>query len=308
MNMIQDTINSLRATLNERIGNPFLSASLIACMVWNWKLSLLLFSDVPYDSKIEKIVNLYPDNSSQFHNFFIVPLCFGLFWTFVWPLISLGINTYWYRMKSHITNAKLKAERKKLLSEAEAAELYSMIDAQGGKYLELLKDRQGKINGLTEQLDDTTKSQAELAVEMTELISKHNELEQKLSGTERELSVLKESSLRVNLENDEHRRLLADISERSIEFAEYLPGLKAITNAINKTTNYQANEAWIWEEFKRQEKSFPSEAQQLMLNFFLAIGLIKREANGNITFGDRYRYNKDKVLGMHNNSAGITVL
>lgn len=306
--MIQDTINSIRVTLHERIGNPFLSATIIACFILNWKLTLLLFSDVPYDSKVEKIVSLYPDSAIQLHNFLFIPLCFGLFWTFVWPVISLAINTYWYWMKSHVSNAKHKAERKKLLSEAEAAELYSTIDAQESKYLEFLKDRQNKINSLSEQLNDAIKERNETQIEMVDFHSKHKELEQQLANTQVELINIKEAYARVTHENDERRRNLDEISSRSIEFAEYLPGLKAITNAINKATNYQANETWIWEEFKRQEKSFPSEAQQLMLNFFLSLGLIKRDNNSNISFGDRYRYVKDKVLGAYNNSPGITVL
>lgn len=306
--MIQDTINSIRVTLHERIGNPFLSATIIACFILNWKLTLLLFSDVPYDSKVEKIVSLYPDSSIQLHNFLLIPLCFGLFWTFVWPVISLGINTYWYWMKSHVSNARHKAERKKLLSEAEAAELYSTIDAQESKYLEFLKDRQNKINSLSEQLNDAIKERNETQIEMVDFHSKYKELEQQLATSLRELSNTNEFLSNTSRENEERRRMLDEISSRSIEFAEYLPGLKAITNAINKATNYQANETWIWEEFKRQEKSFPSEAQQLMLNFFLSLGLIKRDNSSNITFGDRYRYVKDKVLGAYNNSPGITVL
>lgn len=303
--MVHDTINSIRVTLSERIGNPFLSATLIACVLLNWELSLLLFSDVSYDTKVEKIVGLYPDSATRNLELFILPMFFGLFWTFAWPVINMGINAYWYWMKSNIANVKLRVERKKKLSEAEAAELYSTIDAQESRYLEFLKDRQAKIESLSDQMSKLMKERDDLQSEVEKTQLTYAELESKLSGSQRELSSIRESLSNVNRENDERRRTLDEISNRSIEFAEYLPGLKAITNAIAKTTNYHANETWIWEEFKRQEKSFPSEAQQLMLNFFLAIGLVIRDNNGNITFGERYRSAVGRVLGMYNNSPGI---
>lgn len=305
---MQDTINSIRVTLNERIGNPFISATIIACVIVNWQLSLLLFSDVPYDSQIEKIIGLYPDSSTRYKNLLVIPLCFGVFWTFIWPIISMGINAYWYWMKANISNVKLRAERKKKLSEADAAELYSTIDAQESRYLEFLKDRQNKIENLSKQISDLIHERTILQNEIERHKSEKADLETTLSGSQRELSNIREALIRANSESDVHRRALEDALNRAIEFAEYLPGLKAITNAINQATNHQANETWIWEEFNRQEPSMPREDHQKMFNFFLGLGLIKREPNGNITFGERYRYVKDRILGMYNNSPGITVL
>lgn len=42
-----------------------------------------------------------------------------------------------------------------------------------------------------------------------------------------------------------------------------------------------------------------------MLDFFVSIGLIKRLEDGYVTFGDRYRYVKNDVLGSYENSPGI---
>lgn len=305
---MQDTINSIRVTLNERIGNPFISATIIACVLLNWQLSLLLFSDVPYDSKIEKIIGLYSDSSTRYQNFLVIPLCFGAFWTFVWPAISLAINAYWYWMKANISNVKLRAERKKKLSEADAAELYSMIDAQESRYLEFLKDRQNKIENLSKQISELMNEQIAFQNEIGKYESEKADLKSALSRSQSELSNVNEALSRAKNESDVNRRAFDDASSRAIEFAEYLPGLKAITNAINQATNHQASEIWILEEFNRQEPSFSRGEQQKMLGFFLGLGLIKKESNGNITFGERYQYAKDKVLGKDSNSPGITVL
>lgn len=306
--MMQDTISSIRATLNERIGNPFISATIIACVLLNWQLSLLLVSDVPYDSKIEKIIGLYPDSSTRYEDFLFIPLCFGVFWTFVWPIISMVINAYWYWMKANISNIKLWAERKKKLSEADAAELYSMIDAQESRYLEFLKDRQNKIEDLSKQISGLVNEHATLQNGIERYQSEKSDLEATISRSQRELSSINEALSHEKSESDVYRRAFEDASNRTIECAEYLPGLKAITNAINKATNHQAHETWILEELNHQESSLSKEVQQKMFSFYLGLGLLKREPNGNITFGERYRYVKDKVLGMHNNSPGITVL
>lgn len=303
--MIQDTINSIRVTLNERIANPFISATIGACVILNWKLSLLLFSDVPYDSKIEKIVSLYPDSSIRYENFLIIPLYFGIFWTFVWPVISMVINAYWHWMKANISNVKLWAERKKKLSEADAAELYSTIDAQESRYLEFLKDRQNKIEDLSKQMSDLINERITLQNEIKRHESENANLESTLSELQREQTDARQQLNRAIVDRDEQRRILDEISSRSIEVAAHLPGLKVITNVINKSTNHQASETWVWEELTRQASSIRQEELQKMFNFFLALGLIKRDANNNIGFGERYRYAKDAVLGMYNNSPEI---
>ena len=299
--MIQDTINSIRLTLSDRIGNPFISATLIACVFLNWKLSLLLVSDVPYDNKVMKIIELYPDSSTRLESFLLYPIYFGLFWTFLWPVISMAINAYWYWMKSNIANVRLWAERKKKLSDAEAAELYSTIDSQESKYLEFLKDRQNRIDSLSSQLSTMSRERVDMEEKQKSEIEK---LKGELVETRSELTVKTETSEKLQREKDAQWQILDEISNRSVEFAENLPGLKAITNAINQSTNHQANDAWLREEFKRQEPSFSNEEMQMCFDFFLALGLIKKGTDGHITFGDRYRNVRKRVLGMYNNSPG----
>lgn len=305
---MQDTINSIRVTLNERIGNPFISSTLIACAALNWKLSLLLFSDIPYDSKVEKILGLYPDVTARLDSLLLHPLYFGVFWTLIWPAINIGINAYWHWMKAKTSNVKLWAERKTNLSEAKAAELYAMIDSQESKYLDFLKDRQDKIENLSKQINDLMDERKTLQLEASNREIARTDLESKLAAVQRDTALHHETTTRIRSEKDQLQRELDEISTRSIEFAEYLPGLKAITNAINNARNFQADGTWLRDEFRRQEPSVNTENLEKMINFYLAIGLIKRDSDNHITFGDRYRFSKDKVLGIYNNSPGVVPL
>ena len=296
--MIKDTINSLRVTMAERIGNPFISAALIARGLVYWRLSLLLVADVSYDSKVAKIVDLYPTSQVQFESFLLYPLGFAVFWTFVWPAVSIFVNTYWYWMKSNISNFKLWAERKKKLSESEAAELYTTIDAQDGKYLELLKDRQNRIDSLANQIKNMVDERDRYLREMNSA-SERTTLE--LGEARRQLNEKNSEAEKLQFEVADQRRRLDDILSHSLTFAEHLPGLKEITHAISKATNHHANELWIREELGRQKISLAAEERQRALDFFTALGLLKKEPDGQICFGERYKYEKDKVLAGYKN-------
>lgn len=92
--MIQDTINSMKLALAERVGNPFVSAVIISSLISNWKMTLLIFSDVSYDQKIIKAAQLYPDFYLALQSFVFWPLMFAIFWTFLWPLFDWLISAY----------------------------------------------------------------------------------------------------------------------------------------------------------------------------------------------------------------------
>lgn len=269
--MIQDTINSIRVTLSERIGNPFVSATLIASIILNWKLTLLLASNVPYDGKIEKIVSLYPNKSAILDSFLIHPIYFGIFWTFIWPVINIGINAYWHLMKSLISNVKVWAERKKVLSEAEAAAIYSTIDSQESKYLEFLKDRQNKIDTLSNQLSAVSKERSELSIALDEMRSSSEKIAKNLADITSNSESLRQNLERVQRDSESRQRRLENIESKSVDFAKYIPGVKEISIAINRSTNYQANEAWVKTELKRLQPGWDDIERQRMFDFAMTL-------------------------------------
>lgn len=302
--MIQDTVNSIRVTLNERLSNPFISAFVIAFILLNWKLSLLIFSDVGYDAKVEKVLDIYSDPNARFNSLMVTPLIFSLFWTFVWPVINIVINAYWYWVKAKISNVKLRVERSKIISEAEAAEIYATIDSQESKYLDFLRDRQNKIDSLSNQMQELTNEKVVLLQDVGEKEVAMSNLGDEVTKLENVVKNQKEQLSRSQRENSDQRHSLDEIENSSFNYIKFMPGLKAITNAIDKANNYQADETWVIKELKGQEPSLDDEDRQIMMNFFMALGFIKKDAEGHIVFGKRYRYAKNEVLGMYNNSPG----
>ena len=149
--MVQDALDSLKLTINERVSSPFVSAFFVSAIVVNWKLSILIFSGVEYEAKIEIVSSLYPSLEHGVYGFVVWPLVGAFFWAFVWPLINWGVSAYWYLLKYKISNTRSVIERRRFLSEPEAALLYSQIDSQESKYLELIKERQEKIKALSDE-------------------------------------------------------------------------------------------------------------------------------------------------------------
>lgn len=310
--MIRDTIDSIRITLGERIGNPFLATVIISSAALNWKLSLLLVSSEKYKDKVSEIALLYPNADVATQQLLIEPALVALIWVFLWPLANTGINGYWYLMKSVIANVKLIAERKRSLSEPEAAELYTAIDSQETKYLELLRQRQKVIEDLHAEISDIRGSYDEKISKLEEsignLTTTNAEFGKSLKKIETDRDAKNEQIQSLNSQLQIARQQLEEISNKSIAYAEHIPGLKAITNAINKMDGYVADEAWVREEFHKQEPSFSKDGYQTMFDFFLALGIIRRIEGGNLGFGDRYKFAKDRILGLYNNSPGPKVL
>lgn len=285
--------------MNERVGNPFLSATLVAVVLINWKLSLLLFSDITYDIKVLKIAALYPDESTQLKNFLFRPICAGFFWTIVWPAISMGITAYWYLMRSKINNVKLWAEKKKRISDSEAAELYSTIDAQQTKYLDLIKERQTQTDKLSEQITSLINSQSTTNQAIFEKDSTIDKLQHQLINLQNQSATNQDHANKIDRENDSHRQSIEEIRGASLQFAGLLPGLKELTISINQSTNHHANDNWLRENLAQQNPALTNDYQS-MLRFFVAIGLLEKIDDGHITFGARYKFEKDKVLSARN--------
>lgn len=302
--MIQDAINSIRVTLGERFGNPFLSAALISAVFLNWKLSLLLLSDVQYDNKVSRITELYPHALDVTYAFLVYPGICGAFWTFLWPVLSMAINAYWYWMRSNVANVRLWAERKKILSEAEAARIYSILDEQEGKYFEFLKERQSRIDDLSSQILTLTEGRSVMEKEIDGYKSEIEKFKVELLELKRNLALKHDDFQRVQMESEGRKQKLDGIYSCSVDFAKYIPGLKEITLTINNTTNYKANESWLKEEFKRQTPSVSGDVRRKNFDFLLALGLIKKESDGVITFGERYQHVREVFIESPDDSLG----
>ena len=153
-------------------------------------------------------------------------------------------------------------------------------------------------------MHELTREKSKLVQDIDEKEVAMSKLGDEVTRLENVVKNQKEQLSRSQRENNDQRHSLDEIENSSFNYIKFMPGLKAITNAIDKANNYQADETWVIKELKRQEPSLGDEDRQMMMNFFIALGFIKKDADGHVVFGKRYSFAKDEVLGMYNNSPG----
>lgn len=204
-------------------------------------------------------------------------------------------------MQTNIQNLRVKVQRRKALTESEAAEIYAIIDEQETKYLEIVKDRQEKIASISRQAEESraaqderaSKLQASIATrdeQIETLIARTDELGQNLETRMQEIRKLQTTQTRSqqNIEN---------LQQLSNELSPWLPGLKEFTNVIGSAPNYLAEQAWLRAGVMQLNSDMKEPDYQRLLKFYLAIGLLTTsEDHRHIGFGEQYFFRRDAVL------------
>lgn len=307
--MIRDTLDSLRVTLSERIGNPFVSATMLAAVTVNWRLTLLLFADVDYATKVALIESLYPDGHTCLMQFLVIPSAVGLFWLVAWPWLNLGFTKYWYSLQAIIHNAKQVAERKRTLTHAQAAEIYAKIDEQSSRYLEIQRDSSEKLQEAAKSLRDADQRHLDAIDSIVkESASARSELKvatEKASTLRTEKDSFQQQLMAKNDAHRELERRLSAIDTEANLFARWLPGLKTMARLIDGTNNYQADEDWLLREAVKKIEGLPIDDCKVMLRFFLVTGLLRREDGGKITFGDQTKQQRGVIFDVNSNSPSL---
>ncbi len=169
--MIGDEIStSIKATLYERISCPFISSFVLACLFWNWKIPLILFSDLTYKAKVFEIHRIY--DPVYCFLWWIVPIPYFWIYGVIFPLLSALFYIYvytwfarkffrkWQQYISDKRNAKSEIEKKELLSTEKASELFERLATQERYYYELQQSNTEKINDLNQKCDKLAQQEA----------------------------------------------------------------------------------------------------------------------------------------------------
>lgn len=299
--MIQETLHSLRLSLYERIGSPFLATYTLALITINWKLTLLLVADLSYDDKVGRIVALYPASHDRLLGFVCYPALVGLLWLVCWPLASLVFTTWWQWMQTNIQNLRIRVQRRKALTEREAAEIYAIIDAQETKYLEIVKDRQEKIASISRQADESRTAQDERASKLQASIAARDEqietLIARIDELGKDLETRMQEIRKLQATQTRSQQNFENLYQLSNELAPWLPGLKEFTKVIGSAPNYQAEQTWLRAGVIQQNSDMKEPDYQRLLKFYLAIGLLTTsEDQRHIGFGEQYLFRREAVL------------
>lgn len=129
---MEDIIKSIKATLYERTGNPFLLSFSLAWCLHNYRVIMIVLSNDSLNIKLEKVDSYFGSNV-LFYDYVInygcllhaviFPLIYSLLYIFVFPFFSIRINEYHFKKQKELLAAKQKAEELELLTKEKSQEL-----------------------------------------------------------------------------------------------------------------------------------------------------------------------------------------
>ena len=111
---MEETTNSIKDAIKERLTNPFLGKLLLAWILWNWKIPYISFfvseenlipeNELEKTNKLEFVSNyLTPDSFWDFCNIYLVPFLITgiLIWVVPWlSNIVFNVSEYYRKKKS----------------------------------------------------------------------------------------------------------------------------------------------------------------------------------------------------------------
>lgn len=203
---IEDITKSIKATLYERVSNPFILSFLAAWCIHNYRIIMIAFSDESLNSKLVKIDFQFEYNvlvSGMVFNLggilhgLIIPFMYTLIYICVLPYLSKPINQIHFTKQSELLSAKQKAEGLELLTKEKSRELRQEIIILEKKYSEkvqILEQENSELRRIISNTDTVSNSE-------------HNETtNNSIELTDDELTVLSAFS-------DHDRRSAAEVAQ-----------------------------------------------------------------------------------------------
>ncbi|GHB55608.1 hypothetical protein GCM10008107_00380 [Psychrosphaera saromensis] len=151
--MFQDTINSIKAVLYERISSPLAGAFLSSWLIWNWKTVLYVFSSTKVSEKIYYIdKKLYADSYEFWGTIVIFPLISAFLFILIYPFLSYWTYSFWEKAQIKLKKLKLEIEGETPLPEKEAQKLRLAHLALEKAFYNQLKTKNDEVQNLKEQI------------------------------------------------------------------------------------------------------------------------------------------------------------
>lgn len=123
--MISELVSSLQAQIRERLSNPFLSLFSIALITHNYKVWVLLFSDLAPERKFSLISELYPSIGDSIWGFIIFPSLIAIGFIVVYPIVNFGTTYVWFNLQKKVNFLKYRIEGSQLLTKDQSIALRS---------------------------------------------------------------------------------------------------------------------------------------------------------------------------------------
>ena len=151
--MFEDTLNSIKVILHERISQPLIYSFVISWIIINYKLFIVIFGDANAGYKLalisENVFMVSPWYYSLPLKGIIYPIITSLIYLYIYlPKLAKPIYEHWLENITEIAESKKKIEGKQLLDEDESRKIRRKILEQEIEFDEIIKEKNIQITEL----------------------------------------------------------------------------------------------------------------------------------------------------------------
>lgn len=262
--MLNDIKDSIKAKLYDFTYTPFMSSVFISWIILNHTYLLIYFSTFDLEKKLQKLENY--DFACHFYGYtlpyaenVILPILFGLFYVFVYPLISKKFYEYTLKRTKELKGVKQLIEDETPLTQIEAREirkLASILEEEKDKALESLRKKEDEYKIKLSERIEPLRTQLNTYEENSKLAdSDIKKLKNELEDVK--IKFNQSSKLLAN-KNDECEQLKANISEIE-KIIPDIPTKKVIKagaeESIEQTESYKKVMQYLHDEFDTTTES-----------------------------------------------------
>lgn len=189
---MRDIFDSIGAAVKDRFTNPLTGAFIISWFVWNYKLVVILISDMKPYVKFSYVQNhLYPDSLSVVIWGVLVPLATALAYIIIYPHPSRWV--YEYALKQSRENRKIrhKVEDETPLSVDESRKIIAERHSEAARYEAELDQKDTALKQCRALIKELEERMAQQAIDLESAREDAKKFLEQMSGTGGALENLK---------------------------------------------------------------------------------------------------------------------
>ncbi|MDF2073170.1 hypothetical protein P2Q70_01095 [Pseudomonas mendocina] len=232
---MRDIFDSIGAAIKDRFTNPLTGAFIVSWLIWNYKVVVILVSDMKPYVKFSYVQNhLYPDSLSVVVWGVLVPLATALAYIIIYPHPSRWV--YEYALKQSRENRKVRhkvedetplsvEESRKIIAErhSEAARYEAELDQKDAALKQcraLIKDLEERMTQQAIDLDGAREDAKKFLGEMSASGGALEKLKVKNSNLQDEIRAIKKASdTALGQKTEELRRTQAELEGYRKQYA-----------------------------------------------------------------------------------------
>jgi len=157
---MNELVKSFKANLYDKVSSPLFGAFIISWCVWNWRLILIIFSDIPVYEKLSYIdTEIYSDIKIFICYLIAYPLVSSIAFLVFYPFPARLIFMHWRQQQQKLKEIQQKIDKETLISKEDAELLRIEIYETESKYLKEIERLNIKIKELDSNKNNETSNE-----------------------------------------------------------------------------------------------------------------------------------------------------